>query len=142
MMAEDLMPGTSSARWLSLSVLLSRTPGTGTTQAGNTTAAATTGPARGPRPTSSTPMRRRRRDQAASSRLRLGRGCATAAMSAVFLFPDPGGFAAHLAEVIELRATNSSFADDFDRREGRAVHREDALDADAGRHFPDPEGLV
>src|ERR1700730_315126 len=44
---------------------------------------------------------------------------------------DSRGLSGQVAQVVELGATHASTADDRDLRDHRAVHGEDALDADA-----------
>src|SRR6185436_21036387 len=111
-------------------ILLSRSPRTAEQPTGNTTAAATTGPARGPRPASSTPTRRCSSAQTARSRTSVGRG---AIDSALALLPDSGGLAAQRAQVVQLGAAHPSPADQLDRGDRGTVHRKEAL-------YPDPRG--
>src|SRR3954453_20171215 len=66
----------------------------------------------------------------------------TTAGSAVALLADARRLAAEGAEVVELRATHAAAAHHLHRRHHRAVHREDALDADAGRDLPHREVLA
>src|ERR671916_216911 len=106
-------------------ILLSRRPRTAAQPIGKTTAAATTGPARGPRPASSTPTRRRSSAQTARSRASVGRG---AIGSALALLPDPGGLAAQRAQVVQLGAAHPSPANQLDRRDGGTVNREEPFD--------------
>src|ERR687889_2759660 len=121
------------------STLLSRRPPTAPQPMGNTTAAATTGPARGPRPASSTPTRRCSSAQTARSRTSVGRG---AIGSALALLPDAGRLAAQRAEIIQLRAAHPSPANQLDRGDRGTVNRKQALDADSSRDLADGEGLA
>src|SRR5918998_4545521 len=127
------------ARLLAGRILLSRRPLTQEQPGGKTTAAATTGPARGPRPASSTPTRRCSWAQTARSRASVGRG---AIRSALALLPDPGGLPAQRAQVIQLRASHPAPAHQIDRGDGGAVHGEEPLDADTSGNLPDREGLA
>src|SRR6476660_3734353 len=133
------MRSASTRRTRAGRILLSRRPPTARHPAGNTTAAATTGPASGPRPASSTPTRRTSSAQAARSRWSEGRG---GIGSALALLPDARGLAAQRAQVVQLGAAHAAPADQLDRRDGRAVQGEEALDADAGRDLPDGEVLA
>src|SRR5918996_1036873 len=119
-------------------ILLSRSPRTAAQPVGNTTAAATTGPARGPRPASSTPTRRYSSAQTARSRASVGRG----GMSALALLPDSGGLAAQRAEVVQLRAAHPSPANQLDRGDRGAVDRKEPLDSHPRRDLADREGLT
>ena len=47
-----------------------------------------------------------------------------------------------VAQVVQLRAADVTAGDDLDRVEGRGVHRERALDADAEADLADGEGLA
>src|SRR6476469_7807204 len=106
------------------------------------TAAATTGPARQPRPTSSTPATRLNPSRRMvfssvlkartlttgewperSDRLLLGRVL------------HPCGFALQLAQEVQLRAANARRAHDVDLVDDRRVQWEDALDPLAERHL-------
>src|ERR671910_1230541 len=127
------------ARLLGGRILLSRRPLTQEQPAGNTTAAATTGPARGPRPASSTPTRRCSSAQTARSRASVGRG---AIRSALALLPDPGGLSAQRAQVIQLRAAHPAPAHQVDRGDGGAMHGEETLDADTRGDLPHGERLA
>src|SRR5829696_9102456 len=118
--------------------LLSLRPRTQEQPAGKTTAAATTGPARGPRPASSTPTRSCSSAQTARSRVSVGRSIE----SALALLPDSGRLAAQRAEIIQLGATNPSPANQFDRGNRGTVHREEALDPHPGGDLPNREGLA
>jgi hypothetical protein len=102
-------------------------------------AAATTGPARGPRPASSTPTSSSSSAQASRSRFSEGR---TAIGSALALFPDPGRLAAQRPEVVELGATHPAAAHHLDGRDGRTVQGEEPLDADTGGDLPHGEHLA
>src|SRR5215468_900808 len=114
------------------------------------TAAATTGPAKGPRPASSTPATvARSPDHRASSRasrrqrgLGTGRSLAAGGDGSRPLL-QTGGLALLLPQVEELRATHLLLLrrDDGDARERRRVQRERALDADALGDLPHRERL-
>src|SRR5689334_8454056 len=102
-----------------------------------TMAQTTTGPARGPRPTSSTPAMWREpawrsersralQPPAKELRLRLARD---GDLHAGLLLGDARGLAGHFAEVEELRAAHTATAHDLDLGEHRRVEREDTLDA-------------
>src|SRR3954466_14084276 len=119
--------------------LLPGSPRTALKPIGNTTAAATTGPARGPRPASSTPTRRCSSAQTARSRTSVGRG---AMRSALALLPDSGGLAAQRAQVVQLRAAHPSPANQLDRGDRGAVDREEALDSHTRRDLADRKGLA
>src|SRR5215207_9784468 len=138
-MARQRTRSASRARTEAGSTLLSRRPRTAAQTMGNTTAAATTGPARGPRPASSTPTRRCSSAQTARSQVSVGRG---AIRSALALLPDSGGLAAQRAEVVQLRAAHPSPANQVDRCDGRTVNREEALDSHTRRDLPDRKGLA
>src|SRR5918998_408806 len=127
------------ARLLAGRILLSRRPLTQEQPGGKTTAAATTGPARGPRPASSTPTRRCSWAQTARSRASVGRG---AIRSALALLPDPGGLSAQRAQVIQLCAAHPAPAHQIDRRDGGAVHGEETLDPNTRGDLPNGEGLA
>src|SRR6185503_9504536 len=120
-------------------ILLSRSPRTALQPMGKTTAAATTGPARGPRPASSTPTRRCSSAQTARSRTRVGRGARRSALS---LLPDSGGLAAQRAELLQLRAPHPSPAKQLEPGNRGAVDREEALDSYTRRDLADREGLA
>ena len=55
---------------------------------------------------------------------------------------DPRLLPAQLAEVVELRAADPAAADDLELRDGRRVHRERPLHADAERDLADGERLA
>src|SRR5215210_4334256 len=99
------------ARLLAGRILLSRRPLTQEQPVGKTTAAATTGPARGPRPASSTPTRRCSWAQTARSRTSVGRG---AIRSFLALLADPGCLAAQRSQVVQLGAAHPTAADQID----------------------------
>src|SRR5437868_4496678 len=149
----------SRARASAESCLESSTPRMTRSSGGMMTAHATTGPARGPRPTSSMPamrgptdrrrsrsivLQRSRRGDGVSVRSRASGSSArdTAAprllrwsaclrhSDAHFLFLDARGLAGEMAQVIQLGATDATATNDLNLGEHRAVHREDALDAD------------
>src|SRR5829696_6363014 len=108
------------------------------------TAAATTGPARHPRPTSSTPatctIPKRR---AAFSSARDAR-----ALVIVPTLPELGPallfhtrrLSAQIAQEIQLRAANLGAANDFNLVDDRRMQRKDAFDALPERHFAHREG--
>src|SRR4051812_48640589 len=124
-MARPRIRSARRARMEAGRILLSRRPRTAEQPRGNTTAAATTGPARGPRPTSSTPTRRSSSAQTARSRVSVGRGAIRLALA---LLPDSGGLAAQGAKVIQLGAPHPSPADQIDRGDGGTVQWEESLD--------------
>src|SRR2546427_1125003 len=120
-------------------ILLSRRPRTARQSVGKTTAAATTGPASGPRPASSTPTRSVSSAQAARSRWSEGR---RGIGSALALLPDARGLAAQRAQIVELGAADAAAAHQLERGDRWAVDRGHALDADARRDLPDREVLA
>src|SRR6476646_3004508 len=126
--ARERIRSASTRRTRAGRILLSRNPRTARQPAGNTTAAATTGPASGPRPASSTPTSSVASAQAARSRWSEGRG---GTGSALALLPDARGLAAQRAQVVELGPAHPAAAHQLDRGDGRAVHGEQALDPDA-----------
>src|SRR5688500_5444255 len=132
----------------------SSTPRIARWSGGMMTAHATTGPARGPRPTSSTPaisgpdparrsrsivlQRWRRRFTSALAAVRL----AASRRSACLRLANARRLAREVAQVIQLRAPNAATPNDGQRPDHRAVHRENALDTDAVRDLSHREGLV
>src|SRR6185436_14598062 len=118
------------------------------------TQAATTGPARQPRPTSSVPAMQRKPE---SRSLRsIADISATRASSAnresysfssgvrfLLLAPlfDARGFAAEIPEVVELCTTDPAMAFDLDLIDRRRIQREHALDSDAAGDFTNGEHL-
>src|SRR5256885_1653869 len=137
--ARERIRSARTSRMRAGSSLLSRSPRTARQPAGNTTAAATTGPASGPRPASSTPTRSASSAQAARSRWSEGRG---GTGSALALLPDARGLAAQRAQIVELGAADAAAAHQLERGDRWAVDREHALDADARRDLPDREVLA
>src|SRR5688572_21227440 len=133
----------------------SSTPRIARASGGMMTAHATTGPASGPRPTSSTPasigpdasrnsrsiVLQRRRLRSITSALDFGLGPGHNDR-ATLLFANPRRLAREVAQVIELGPANTTAANDYDVADHRAMHGEDALDADTVRHLPDGKGLV
>src|SRR4051794_40915539 len=120
-------------------ILLSRSPRTALQPIGNTTAAATTGPARGPRPASSTPTRRCSSAQTARSRTGGGRG----PMPSPLALPrDWGGLPAQRAQVIQLRAAPPPPANHLDRGDRGAVDGKEALAPPPRRDLADRKGLA
>src|SRR3954468_2813736 len=120
----------SRTRFVAGRTLLSRRPRTQEQPAGKTTAAATTGPARGPRPASSTPTRSCSWAQTARSRASVGRG---AISSFLALLADPGCLAAQGAQVVQLGSADLAATNQVDRRDSGTVQRKEPLDPDAGR---------
>ena len=135
-----------ASRFESSTPAMARRPG------GMTTAHATTGPASGPRPTSSTPAtsgpcavrtarsihsiasatdRSQRRRDAAADDLSSARRRRRAVGRDDLALADAGGLAGDVAQVVQLRAAHEATAHDGDVGEHGAVDREDALDADA-----------
>src|SRR6185436_4705847 len=104
----------------------------------STTAAATTGPARQPRPTSSQPAtctNPTRRN--AFSSVRVAGTRVTSSFSGVL---HPRRLALQLAQVVQLGAADLGRSCDLDLGDRRRMQRENALDALAERHFADGEG--
>src|SRR5512135_2364450 len=100
------------------------------------TAAATTGPASGPRPASSTPASRRtpRANHASST--------AGSSTSTFALLPDPPRLAGEPAQVGELRAADLPLPHHLHRPHARPVQREDPLHAHARGPLPHRERLA
>src|ERR1700682_1818118 len=99
----------------------------------STTAAATTGPARQPRPTSSTPptyTNPTRRN--AFSSVRIAETRIDLRLHGVL---HPCGLALQVAQVVQLRATDLGRPHHLDLLDRRRVQREDPLDALAERHL-------
>src|SRR6476620_7877856 len=103
----------------------------------STTAAATTGPARQPRPTSSMPaMRWNPKRRKAFSRVRIARVLTMSKSQTpqgdLLLLRDalfhPRGLALQIPQEIELRAPHARRSHDVDLRDRRRVQRKDALD--------------
>src|SRR5687768_7026782 len=122
------------------------------------TAAATTGPARHPLPTSSTPATRRKPARCSSRSWRM---CA----SRIFLrragrrgltgparipvtgsvgsaLAERGGLADPIAKEVELCSSSDTVADHLDLVDARCMHHEGALDADAAGDAANGDGLV
>src|SRR5215212_6223530 len=118
------------------------------------TQAATTGPARQPRPTSSVPAMARKPES--RSRRSMADISATRANSAkkwsrrisfpeglaLALLFDARGLAPELAEVVELRTTDPAMAFHLDAVDRRRVEGEHALHADPARDLPHREHLA
>ena len=102
----------------------------------NQTAAATTGPASGPRPASSTPATKRRPASQASL------SCSSMACRRLADFLQTSGFAGAFAQIVQLRAADGGGAFDFDLRDVRGVERKHAFDAFAEGDAADGEGFV
>src|SRR6478752_5997778 len=133
----------------------SSTPRMARASGGMTTAHATTGPARGPRPTSSTPASsgpRETRSSCSSALQRRGtarsewcgllRGGRAGLRHGHLGLPllDSRRLAGEMAQVVELRAAHAAAPHDLDVGQHGAVEREDALDADAVGDLADREG--
>src|SRR5690606_26772027 len=54
----------------------------------------------------------------------------------------PRGFPAEVPQIVQLRPTHASLANELDRLDGRRMQREDALHAHSARDLPHGEGLV
>src|SRR3990172_7495762 len=130
--------------------LESRMP-SGGNPGGSTTAAATTGPASGPRPASSTPatvrntLARARASKPSkillvALRLLRGRGVRRLLPDPVPLLPDPGLLPGDLPEEEELRPADVALLLDLDLLDPRGVQREGPLDPHAVGFLPDLEG--
>src|SRR5690606_2334286 len=102
-----------------------------------TIAHATTGPARGPRPTSSMPAINERPEDRSSRSRRLQRSApatcsappGSLALRAHLALANAGGLSGEIAQVEQLRTPHATTPNDLDVGEHGAVHREDALDA-------------
>src|SRR5437867_2303567 len=148
---------TSFSRCLIVSCLESFTPGIARFWGGMTTAQATTGPARGPRPTSSIPAIR------GPCSVRRSRSIVLQRMDAVPLPADVGllfrsarrrhddtrllflnahGLAGELTQVVQLRPTHAPATQHRDVRDHGAVNREDTLDTNAIRDLANRKGLA
>src|SRR5437773_8523787 len=119
----------------------SRTPWTGRSRS-RTTAPATTGPARQPRPTSSTPATTRY--PSTDSR----RSCVQPAVPRqatrlpLGFFFDARCLSLAIPQIVELRPSHLAPTHDLDLADDRRVHRKDPPDADAVGAFPDGEGAA
>src|SRR5688572_195979 len=112
----------------------------------STTAPATTGPARHPRPTSSTPHTRLNpnlRSTFSSVRVAATRVIQwqTGSWFSVLLCPfaHPGSLTLEIAEEVQLRPAHFRGPHNFDLLNDRRVQREDPLDALAERHLANGE---
>src|SRR5688500_19353937 len=113
------------------------------------TPAATTGPARQPRPTSSVPamaLKPKSRSLRSTTDISATRASSAKRESCSFssevrlpraLFFDARGFSAEIPEVVELCATDPAMAFDLDFIDGGGVERKHTLHADAAGDFPD-----
>src|SRR5688572_19867863 len=152
--ARSRMRTQSFSRSLRVSRFESSTPRRAGTPGGMMTADATTGPAREPRPTSSTPAISSTPDRRSSRSIPLQRAYRGSrrppvtslllggVLRARLLRANARCLATQLAEVIQLRAPDLSAPHDRDVADHGAVHGEDALDADAVRDLADGEGLA
>src|SRR5258708_11177932 len=131
---------TEDKRFESSTPRIARRPG------GMTTAHATTGPARGPRPTSSIPAMCGPSWPRSSRSMALQRATISARRGrlrnhhANLLLFDSTRLTRQLAQIEELRATHPTATNHRDICQHRAVCREDALHSNAIRDFPDSEG--
>src|SRR5436190_6911542 len=118
------------------------------------TAAATTGPARQPRPTSSVPATARKpksrsrrstepssATRASSAKWRTWRRSSAVGFLALALFFDAGGFAAEIPEVVELCASDPAMAFNLDLIDRRRVEGKHPLHTDAAGNLADGEHL-
>src|SRR6266496_4596252 len=55
---------------------------------------------------------------------------------------DPRGLSGEVAQVVQLCTPDAAPSNNGDRRDHRAVQREDALDTDTARDLPNGEGLA
>src|SRR5699024_8041726 len=86
--------------------------------------------------------RRRRPPQSGAAAVRPRRLRARPGSGVLALLPDAGLLAGEVAQVVQLRAADVAAGDDLDLVDGRGVHGEHALDADAEGHLADAEGLA
>src|SRR5678816_2861428 len=161
---------TSLCRSCAVRALESSTPRIARMSGGMMTAHATTGPAMGPRPPSSTPARRGPRSARRSLSMCVQRFSRYGARPfAVGLFEpssatplqpveplclgarnlharlallDARCLSGEMAQVIQLCAAYAATTDNRDTGDHRAVHGENALDADSARDLPDRERLA
>src|SRR5918993_5626310 len=129
----------------------------------STTAPATTGPARHPRPTSSTPQTRLKpsfrnpfssvrvaatrviygiagiAERRARGRFPRQRACSAIPTDLFSALAHAGGLALQIAEEVELRSADPRRPNDFHLLNDRRVERENALDPLPERHLPDGE---
>src|SRR5258707_399433 len=141
----------SLSRTAAVSAFESSTPRMACASAGMTTAHATTGPARGPRPTSSTPARSGPRASRNSRSIRLQRPPPRGTRPCLerllgrdgrglgLHFLDARGLAREVAQVVQLGAAHAATAHDVDLCQHGAVQREDALDTYTVGDLPDRE---
>src|SRR4051794_9117562 len=113
------------------------------------TAAATTGPNRAPRPTSSTPATawkpraRSSRSSVASQRILPPAGSGRIEESAIlFALAETGGLALESAKVVQFGAADAAGAHHIDVIDDAGIHREDALDALAEGDLADGDALA
>src|SRR5512138_2821170 len=127
----------ASSRSAAVITFESRTPRI-FTPAGSATQAATTGPARGPRPASSMPARRSPQRERYSSSKRVN---PLRAIASVLLLPflHLRRLALETTAIEQLRATHLALPGQFDLRDGRRVERERPLDADSAGDLPHGE---
>src|SRR5450432_287047 len=150
--ARSMICVTRRSRASGVSALESSTPRSARESGGMTMAHATTGPAREPRPTSSTPamsvppVRRSSRSIVVHRARCTLRGSSVCVLDGAcdlnLAFLDPCSLAGGGAQIVELRATHASTPNDVHVAEHGAVDREDALDADAVGDLANGEGLA
>src|SRR5665647_2950255 len=150
--ARCMICATRRTRAAPVSILESSTPRSARESGGITIAHATTGPAREPRPTSSTPAMSAPPVRRSSRSIVVHRARCTVRGSGSFVLDGTGnldlalldtrGLAGCSAQIVELRATHAATANDVHVAEHGAVDREDALDADAVRDLANREGLA
>src|SRR5665213_1549778 len=143
---------TSRSRASGVSALESSTPRSARVSGGMTMAHATTGPAREPRPTSSTPAMsappvRRSSRSIVVQRARCTSGgpaaCELRGLGDLNLaLLDPRCLAGSGAQIVELRAAHAATSNDVHVAEHWAVEREDSLDADAVGDLTNRERLA
>src|SRR6185437_4183207 len=147
--ARSMICVTSRSRASGVSILESSTPRRARVSGGMTMAHATTGPAREPRPTSSTPamsappLRRSSRSivvQRARCTIRVFARCELRGLADLNLaLLDPRRLAGGIAQIVELRATHAATANHVHVAEHGAVERKYALDAYTVRDFANRE---
>src|SRR5690349_15957426 len=146
--ARSLIRPASTSRRSASSCLGSFRPRTGRSGS-RMTAAATTGPNRAPRPTSSTPATapkpraRSSRSSVASQRILPPADSGRMKEPAMlFALAEAGGLAPESAKVVQLGSADAAGADDIDVIDDAGIHREDALNALSEGDFADSDALA